>query len=124
MTEIADNSEATEDDPSDKTETVLKSGPSRRRTLQAIGGVGASLAMAGNASAHAEDTKRKDGHDEGWVSDQAYSQFSNQVTDGTYVVIDEMNITTPEGGFASVHIARPKDGVADVGFINPKNAEP
>lgn len=124
MTVIANNSEATEDDPSDKTETVSKSAPFRRCMLQAIGGVGASLAMSGNASAHAEDTKRKDGHDEGCVPDQAYSQFSSQVTDGTYVVIDEMNITTPEGGFASVHIARPEDGGADVGFINPKNGEP
>ncbi|WP_336345495.1 DUF7282 domain-containing protein [Halalkalicoccus ordinarius] len=112
--------------------------PSRRRMLQAIGGVGASLAMTGHAAsagcdddhdhhddhddAHTGD--RKDGRDESAVTSEAYSRFSDQVTDGTYTVIDEINITTEEGGFASIHIARPEEGVADVGFINPENGEP
>lgn len=109
--------------------------PSRRRMLQAIGGVGASLAMTGSASAagcdddHDDDDDahtgdRKDGRDEAAVTDEAYSRFSDQVTDGTYAVIDEINITTEEGGFASIHIARPEENVADVGFINPETGEP
>lgn len=50
MIKIADNAEATEDELSDKTTPVSKAVPSRRRILQAIGGVGAALAMTGNAS--------------------------------------------------------------------------
>lgn len=123
MIKIADNAKATEDELSDKTTPVSKAVPSRRRILQAIGGVGAALAMTGNASAHAEDTKGKDGHKKGSVSDQAFSRFSDQVTDGTHVVVNEINITTEEGGFVSIHIARPEEGVADVGFINPENGE-
>lgn len=99
--------------------------------LQAIGGIGASLAMTGSASAGGDDDHdddhdgdRKGGRDEGAVTEEAYSRFSDQVTDGTYAVIDEINITTEEGGFASIHIARPEEDVADVGFINPENGEP
>ncbi|ADJ15437.1 hypothetical protein C497_12397 [Halalkalicoccus jeotgali B3] len=54
----------------------------------------------------------------------SYSRFSDQVTDGTYVIVDEGNITTEEGGFMSVHIARPEEDIADVGFINPEDGSP
>ena len=124
------------DEPTNDTNPIrsISASGSRRRVLQTIGGVGASLAMSGTALAGCDDDHekdadkkdgdRKDGRDEGAVSDQAYSRFSSQVTDGTYVVVDEINITTEEGGFASIHIARPEEGVADVGFINPENGEP
>lgn len=59
-----------------------------------------------------------DGTDE---PDGAFTRFESQVTDGTYVVVDEARLTTP--GFVSVHIARPEEGIADVGFINPENGE-
>lgn len=124
MIKIADNSQATEDELSDKITPISKAVPSRRRILQAIGGVGAALAMTGNASAHAQDTKGKHGHKKGCVSDQSFSRFSDQVTDGTYVIVDEVNITTEEGGFMSIHLARPEEGIADVGFINPEDGSP
>ncbi|WP_336346057.1 DUF7282 domain-containing protein [Halalkalicoccus ordinarius] len=124
MIEIADNSDGTEDESSDKTTLVSNAVPSRRRILQAIGGVGAALAITGNASAHPEDTKKKHDHGRRSVSDHSFSRFSDQVTDGTYVVVDEVNITTEEGGFMSIHLARPEEGIADVGFINPEDGSP
>ena len=65
-----------------------------------------------------------DGHDEAHVPEETYARFSDQVTDGTYVVVDEINITTEEGGFASIHIANPAEGIADPGFINTETGEP
>lgn len=138
MSDKSQNTAANENEstrPSSTPTRMRTALPSRRRVLQAVGGVGASLAIAGNASADqdGDDTKdlddeydgdRMDGRDEACVGGEAYSRFSDQVTDGTYVVFDEINITTPEGGFASCHIARPEENVADVGFINPENGEP
>lgn len=107
--------------------------PSRRRVLQALGGAAATLAFAGSASAGEIDddvveyTPDENQRPEGPLGDGqgiSYSRFSGQVTDGTYVVVDEGNITTPEGGFMSVHIARPEEGIADVGFINEEDGSP
>jgi hypothetical protein len=109
---------------------------SRRRVLQALGGTGALLATGGSASAAEHDDEPEEPDADGDVEiedgetetnddtamvDEAFSRFSDQVTDGTYVIVDEVAITTPEGGFVSIHIARPEEGVADVGFINPED---
>ncbi|MDL5360638.1 hypothetical protein [Halalkalicoccus sp. NIPERK01] len=102
---------------------------SRRRVLQALGGTAAALGFAGSVSASVDDgdveyTPNEDQRPEGPLGEGrglSYSRFSDQVTDGTYVIVDEVNITTEEGGFMSVHIARPEEGIADVGFINPED---
>ncbi|KYH26410.1 hypothetical protein HAPAU_15080 [Halalkalicoccus paucihalophilus] len=104
---------------------------SRRRVLQAVGGTAAALAFTGSVSAMDDDdveyTPSEHQRPEGPLGEGkglSYSRFSDQVTDGTYVIVDEGNITTEEGGFMSVHIARPEEGIADVGFINPETGEP
>lgn len=107
--------------------------PSRRRVLQALGGAAATLSLASNASATEIDddvveyTPDENQRPEGPLGEGrgiSYSRFSDQVTDGSYVVVDEGNITTKEGGFMSVHIARPEEGIADVGFINQEDGSP
>lgn len=104
---------------------------SRRRVLQALGGTAAALGFAGSASAmdneDVEYTPNEDQRPEGPLGGGkglSYSRFSDQVTDGTYVIVDEVNITTEEGGFVSIHLARPEEGIADVGFINEDDGSP
>lgn len=114
-------------------ETTGTTGSSRRRVLQALGGTAAALTFASSASADEMDdddveyTPNEDQRPEGPLGEGrglSYSRFSDQVTDGTYVIVDEGNITTEEGGFMSVHIARPEEGIADVGFINEEDGSP
>lgn len=126
----------------------------RRRVLQAIGGVSAALVLTGGASAsgmesdNQEDDEENDlGNEEDADDDKddehekpndaddmdedgerddadgdAFSRFEDQVTDGTYVIVEEVRLTTP--GFVSIHIARPEEDIADVGFINTENGDP
>jgi hypothetical protein len=130
------NDPTTDHEPqSDVDHTPSRGGllPSRRRVLQALGGAAATLAFAGNASADEIDddvieyTPDENQRPEGPLGEGrgiSYSRMSDQVTDGSYVIVDEGNITTEEGGFMSVHIARPEEGIADVGFINEVDGSP
>lgn len=126
---MPDKSEKTTVDEPESTRTTNSS---RRRVLQALGGTAAALGFAGSVSAGVDDgdveynpndDQRPDGP-LGNGKGVSYSRFEDQVTDGTYVIVDEGNITTEEGGFMSVHIARPEEDIADVGFIDPETGEP
>ena len=111
---------------------------SRRTVLKTLGAAGAVVGTTGIASAGGGATDAKDddhdhqGDDRSNEKDaddkrndadgDAFIRFGNQVTDGTYVIVDEIRFTTP--GFVSIHIARPEEDIADVGFINPENGDP
>ena len=101
---------------------------SRRRVLQALGIGAAGLAFAGSASADELDddtieySPDENQRPEGFQGDGegvSYTRISDQVTDGTYAIIDEVNIVPEEGGFAEIHAAHPIPGIdaTDPGFI-------
>ncbi|MCL7417029.1 MAG: hypothetical protein M8354_04225 [Halalkalicoccus sp.] len=129
---MSDNSEKiTTDESASHPEQPRTAGSSRRRVLQALGGTAAALGFAGSVSAMDDDdveyTPSEHQRPEGPLGEGkglSYSRFTSQVTDGTYVIVDEVNITTEEGGFVSIHLARPEEGIADVGFINPEDGTP
>lgn len=129
---MSDNSERlAADDAASTPEPTPTTGSSRRRVLQALGGTAAALAFTGSASAMDDDdveyTPDENQRPEGLLGPGeglSYTRFSDQVTDGTYVIVDEANITTEEGGFISIHIARPEEDISDVGFINPEDGTP
>lgn len=102
---------------------------SRRRVLQALGIGAAGLAFAGSASADELDdgsieyTPDENQRPEGFQGEGkgiSYTRISSQVTDGTYAIIDEVNIVPEEGGFAEIHVAHPIPGndATDPGFID------
>lgn len=138
-TETEDEVESTEElSSTDPEAQTTGSDSSRRRVLQVIGGAAATVAFMNAASADEDDENEADDEDieynpnddqrpEGPLGNGrglSYSRFHDQVTSGGYVIVDEVNITTEEGGFMSVHIARPEEGIADVGFIDAETGEP
>ena len=62
-----------------------------------MGGTSLGLAALGTASATDDDSKDDDDDDS-----DAFVRFDDQVTDGTYVVVEEAKLTTP--GFVSIHL--------------------
>ena len=119
----------------------------RRRVLQTVGGAGAALTLAGVTSGKSEaddededdDTYDADGDHEDEdgdgdleaptpaeaeedVGEEASVRFEAQVTDGTYVVAED--VVVPTAGFLSIHQLETEVDGETFYYINRENGAP